>query len=386
MTQSDACKQSISINAVILAGGLARRMGGDDKGLVHLKRRCLVEHVIDRLTDQVEGILVNANRNHKVYEGFGATVFSDEVGSFAGPLAGIATAMQQITSTHLLVVPCDSPFIPKDLAPRLRETLMKTQADIAVVNDGKRMQPVFALIDQKLLPSLEKFLADDQRKIDRWYAQHHCVEVDFSDQADAFMNINTKDDLRQAEMRLTLTELGIPVIGFAAHSGSGKTTLLKKLIPNLTARGLRLGLVKHAHHGFEVDVPGKDSYELRMAGASQVIVGSQKRWALMVETPDREENITLASLISNLHTDELDIALIEGFKLESIPKIEVYRAALNKASLASHEKGFVAIATDAITSDRAQLASLPFLDLNNTDQIAEFLLDYIKQWKNQNNL
>lgn len=379
MTQDSACKQSKSIDALILAGGQARRMHGDDKGLLNLQGQTLSEHVIDRLSDQVEGILVNANRNHKQYAEFGYDVFSDEVGNFAGPLAGMLSGMKKSTADYLLVVPCDSPCIPLDLVERLQSALAQNDAEIAVVHDGERLQPVFALIDQSLENSLDQFLKEGGRKIDRWYGKHAMVKVDFSDQAEAFINVNTPEELNRLEMQLTLDTLGVPVLGFIAHSGSGKTTLLKKLIPCLRARGLRLGLVKHAHHDFEIDVPGKDSYELRIAGATQVIVGSQKRWALMVETPDREETLTLASLIRNLHTQELDLVLIEGFKLENIPKIEVFRPTLGKLSLADASKGFLAIATDEPESISSQ-QSLPCLDLNDLNVITDFVVEYRETW------
>lgn len=116
----------------------------------------------------------------------------------------------------------------------------------------------------------------------------------------------------------------IPLLAFAAWSGTGKTTLLKKLIPALCARGIRPGLIKHTHHDMDVDKPGKDSYELRKAGAAQTIVASQQRWALMTETPDEEE-LDLQFLASRMDTSKLDLILVEGFKHEEIAKIVLFR-------------------------------------------------------------
>ena len=112
----------------------------------------------------------------------------------------------------------------------------------------------------------------------------------------------------------------IPVVAISAWSGTGKTTLLKKLIPVLCARGLRPGLIKHSHHNMDIDTPGKDSYELRKAGAAQTMVASPQRWALMTETPD-EAPLNLAYLVSRMDHSTLDLVLVEGFKHEAVPKI-----------------------------------------------------------------
>ena len=375
MINNAASKQSISITGVILAGGLARRMAGKEKSFLRLLDKELILYILSNLKNSVDEILINANRNHKQYEDLGHTVISDEITGFAGPLAGMATALQIVSTSHILVVPCDSPFIPECLVDRFVETFSLTNADICVAHDGQRLQPVFALIKTTTLPSLLKYLEKGQHKIDSWYNQQNMATVDFSDVPETFININTPEDLKKAELLMTVKAIKVPVIGFAAHSGTGKTTLLKKLIPVLKNKPLRIGLVKHAHHGFEIDIPGKDSYELRKAGASQVIVGSQLRWAQIVETPELQEKPTLAGLISHFDHDNLDLILVEGFKLEAIPKIEVFRPSLGKESLSADQTGFIAIASDENLSDQTQL---PVLDLNNTEEIADFILAHIK--------
>jgi molybdopterin-guanine dinucleotide biosynthesis adapter protein len=169
-----------------------------------------------------------------------------------------------------------------------------------------------------------------------------------------------------------LKPIPIPVLGFAAHSGSGKTTLLIKLLPLLKQHGLRVGLIKHTHHSFEIDYPGKDSYELRKAGASQVLIGSKQRWALMVES-DSAQGSTLTDLRQYLHQDRLDLILVEGFKLDGIPKIEIHRPSLSKPLLFSNDPAFIAIATDA---PLALPVTLPLLDLNQPRAIADFIINY----------
>ena len=163
----------------------------------------------------------------------------------------------------------------------------------------------------------------------------------------------------------------VPVVGFAAWSGSGKTTLMVRTLPLLKEMGVRVGVVKHAHHDFEIDYPGKDSYELRKAGATQMLVGSRKRWALITE-PENGADSRLETLLGYLHLDELDIVLVEGFKPEAVAKIEVYRPSLGHRLLALDDPGIVAVATD---DPGAVPLELPLLDINNPREVAAFLVE-----------
>ena len=165
------------------------------------------------------------------------------------------------------------------------------------------------------------------------------------------------------------------MLGFVAFSGTGKTTLLKQIIPLLKARGLQLAVIKHTHHQFDIDTPGKDSYELRQAGAEQLMVASRRRWALMVETPDQVDDPQLDSLIQHLDSTGLDLILVEGFKHEAIPKIELHRPALQKPLLCPEDPDIIAVANDASLN---QQIDLPVLALNNPEAIADFVLDFIQ--------
>lgn len=187
------------ITGLILAGGRAQRMGGQDKGLLPLAGRPLVAHVIAALAPQVCDIVINANRNAAAYSSQGYRVFADAVGGYCGPLAGIESGLGLMATPYLLSVPCDSPFLPATLGQRLYATLTAADAEIAVVHDGEWMQPVFALITRGLLSSLSRFLAGGGRKIDRWYAQHRLAIADFSDTPEAFVNLNTPEELAAAE-------------------------------------------------------------------------------------------------------------------------------------------------------------------------------------------
>ena len=161
----------------------------------------------------------------------------------------------------------------------------------------------------------------------------------------------------------------IPVVAISAWSGTGKTTLLKKLIPALCARGLRPGLIKHSHHNMDIDTPGKDSYELRKAGAAQTMVASPQRWALMTETPD-EAPLNLAYLVSRMDHSTLDLVLVEGFKHEAVPKILLFR------SNAGHDMSELTLDEHviAVARDVAVELEVPVLDLNDVDGIAQFIV------------
>jgi molybdopterin-guanine dinucleotide biosynthesis protein B len=161
----------------------------------------------------------------------------------------------------------------------------------------------------------------------------------------------------------------LPLLGFAAFSGVGKTTLLTQLIPLLRAQGIRLGIIKHAHHDFDIDTPGKDSYKLRKAGAEQVLIASSKRWALMTETPAQAE-ADLFELIAQLDPSKVDLVLVEGFRHEVFPKIELHRPHLQHPLLCREDPHIIAIATDA---DLAKPVSIQVLNLNDPVQIVAFI-------------
>ncbi|PKH58197.1 bifunctional molybdopterin-guanine dinucleotide biosynthesis protein MobB/molybdopterin molybdotransferase MoeA [Shewanella sp. Choline-02u-19] len=171
--------------------------------------------------------------------------------------------------------------------------------------------------------------------------------------------------------------LPIPVLGFCAYSGTGKTTLLKQLIPELNRRGIRLAVIKHAHHNFDVDIPGKDSFEMRKAGAKQMLVASHIRWALMTEDA-RESDPELPYLLKQIETDSVDIVLVEGFKKLELPKIELHRAAHGKPFIHTHDENILAV---ACCDDTKLPSELQRLDINNVAQIADYVSDYIAAWK-----
>ena len=184
------------ITGVILAGGRGTRMGGVDKGLKRLRGRPMVEWVVERFAPQVDEVLINANQNLDAYAAFGYRVIPDDIGGYAGPLAGLHRGMSEAAHDLVATVPCDSPFLPADLVSRLNAALLARQADLAVAKTGDQPHPVFCLCRKSALPGLTAFLGAGGRKIDAWYSRMSVVEVLFDDQAAAFSNINTEDELR----------------------------------------------------------------------------------------------------------------------------------------------------------------------------------------------
>ncbi|MZR32441.1 molybdopterin-guanine dinucleotide biosynthesis protein B [Sneathiella litorea] len=161
------------------------------------------------------------------------------------------------------------------------------------------------------------------------------------------------------------------IIGISGWSGNGKTTLLTRLIPALKARGFKVSTIKHAHHKFDIDVPGKDSYRHREAGAEEVLISSSNRWALMHENHDNGE-AHLEDLIARMAP--VDILLVEGFKSESFPKIEVWRQESGTEPRVASDDSIVALATPDLT----YVAPVPILNLNNENAIADFIVQYFK--------
>ena len=165
------------------------------------------------------------------------------------------------------------------------------------------------------------------------------------------------------------------LIGFAAYSGTGKTTLIKDVVMILKKSNYRVSVIKHAHHNFDIDQPGKDSYEIRKSGAENMLISSENRWALMHENMNNDE-LTLINLINLLEKIKYDLILVEGFKAESFPKIELYRKEVSKDRelLSSSDKNIVAIATEQKTKLET---SLPVLDINNPQNIVDFIINFL---------
>ena len=196
-----------AITGMLLAGGRGTRMGTVDKGLQPFRGATMAEHVLARLAPQTAQLAINANQNLARYAAFGAPVWPDDLAGFEGPLAGLATGLSRCTTPLLLTVPCDSPFLPQDLAARLHAALLAEQADLALAETLEpdaggalrvQPQPVFALVRTTALPHLARYLESGGRRMDGWYGAIRVARVRF-DQAQDFRNINTLQELQQYE-------------------------------------------------------------------------------------------------------------------------------------------------------------------------------------------
>jgi molybdopterin-guanine dinucleotide biosynthesis protein A len=190
-----------TVTGLILSGGSGSRMGGVDKGLQPFRGRTLVEWVIERLEPQVAEVLISANRNLDRYLAFGHPVLTDQVSDFAGPLAGLRAGLAQARSELLMVAPCDSPLLPADLVERMVAALQRHDAEVAVARTSERAHPIFCLCRVTLLDHLTAFFEGGGRKVEAWYSSLDVTEVDFADQADAFRNINTLEELAALEQQ-----------------------------------------------------------------------------------------------------------------------------------------------------------------------------------------
>lgn len=182
------------ITALVLAGGMGRRMGGVDKGLQPYRGQPLIAHVLARLAPQVSGLLISANRNLAAYAAYGYSVVEDFQPGYAGPLAGIRAGLAACPTSLLATAPCDAPHLPLDLVARLHTRLRETRAEIAVAATSEGLQPTFALMQRTLLPSLAAFLDNDRHRLQEWCRSRQLVVVDFDD-SQAFANLNTLADL-----------------------------------------------------------------------------------------------------------------------------------------------------------------------------------------------
>ena len=187
------------VTGVVLAGGLARRMNKQDKGLVIFNNKPMVTYAVEAMSQVAETVLINANRNQNEYEQFGYQVISDQTDTFDGPLAGILSAIMHANTDIVCVMPCDSPLFKAKHLQKLLLAISEQNTDIAVAFDGQRMQPVFLALKTTLQNSLESYLQQGNRKIDSWLEKHNLVKVDFSQDKEVFLNINTLSELEALE-------------------------------------------------------------------------------------------------------------------------------------------------------------------------------------------
>ena len=364
------------VPCVILAGGKGRRMGGKEKALIPLLDRPLLSYVLESISGHVAPIALNINTNLDKFSEFGYEIIEDPIKGHLGPLAGILASLnwaRKLNQKWVMTLPCDTPFLPKNIVKEMIKLKNKElDVDLVVAQSKGYNHPVIALWKSDLNLKLEKALNEGIRKIDIFTSSLKVAYVDFdkinNDNFDPFTNLNSPLDLIKAQQILGKLP---PFFGLAGWSGSGKTTLCTKLIENFTKIGITIGTLKHAHHKFELDKPGKDSFNLRKAGARPMIISSKERFAMIQENDEHDEK-SLFQMIEMFSKDPIqkcDLIIVEGYKNEPIPKFEVYRPIIGKPELYKEDNNIFAIASDINIE-----SSIPTFDLNNINSISDFII------------
>lgn len=375
------------IAGVLLAGGLSRRMGGNDKALLPLAGRPLIQHAAERLQPQVGvgSLILNANGDPERFASLGVPVVADQTGDFPGPLAGVLAALTWFHhvrpgTTAVASLSADAPFVPRDLVARLAEALVEhSEARVAVAQSRGRRHHVIGLWRMEAADGIADALARGERKVEAMVDRLGAVSVPFADlviggeAVDPFFNVNTPEDLAFAE-RVLARGARLPfVVGVAGWKNSGKTTLVERLVSELVRRGYRVSTVKHSHHDVAFEAEGTDSARHRKAGAHEVAVVSPNRWAVMGSSQtlawhDEVEPL-LGAIVERLAP--ADIVVVEGYKRAPIPKIEVRRTGQDEgAPLADSDPAVFAIAADHDVSGWR----VPIFSLDDIDGLTAALL------------
>jgi len=363
------------IPCVILAGGKGRRMGGKEKALINLLDRPLVSYILEKISGKAAPIALNVNTNFEKFKNFGYEILEDPIKGHLGPLVGILASLnwaKNIDKKWVLTLPCDTPFLPLNLI----ESLVKVKnespdVDLVVAKSKGFNHPVIALWKAENNLMLKKAIEAGIKKIDIFTSQLKTVHVNFDEinetKFDPFTNLNSPKDLIIAKQILGKLP---PIFGLAGWSGSGKTTLCTKIIESFTKIGIKVGTLKHAHHKFDIDKPGKDSYNLRKSGARPMVISSKERFALIQENDNEEKHLfEMLEIFTKNPINKCELILIEGYKNEFIKKLEVFRFDIGKPFLYPNDKNIFAIA-----SDKKIEVPIPSLDINNISDICELLM------------
>ncbi len=349
----DSMTETIHIGntaALILAGGRSSRMGSD-KPLLALDGRTLLQRAVSfwQAQEGIDAVLVAAGSPEHLPDLPEGAVPVFDLYPGCGPMAGLHAAFSRTDAEVLYVSAVDMPYLTADAV------LPLPRGDAAVYQKNGRPEPLFGVYRRSCLPALEASLAGGQRKMSALLDALDADYVNLPDAASGLLeNLNTRVDYLRALAGSP------PAVCFMGWSGSGKTTFLEKLIPRLTARGLRVAVIKHDGHGFEIDKPGKDTWRFARAGAVATAISGPNGWAVM-----SPEDIELASLREKLPPS--DIVLVEGHKLSPLPKVQIWREAASKPFIAPDETHF------AVVTDDAPDTSLPRLGLDDAEACAALL-------------
>lgn len=361
---------------VILTGGRSSRMGSD-KARLPFGEQCVLEYLARQFREVFPAVYLSA-RKASDYDSLNLNLpIIEDIIPGCGPLSGIYSALSAAREKRLLFLSVDTPFALPQIAKKMAS--LSAGHDITLIRRGNdKIESLFAVYSKECLNGIEKCFAEENYALKHLHSMYHPYLVDEKDLFSAedgfysdsdifhcFFNMNTRQDYYYALTRLgCLSQTGkeIPVLSFVARSGTGKTTYLEKLISLLKKEGLRLAVLKHDAHGFEMDKPGKDSYRFSKAGADHVILTSKQKTAAIIQ---HEDTIPLHSLLAKI--SNVDLIITEGYKHENQKKIEILRKGYHETPLSDKSQLI------AIIADFPVEAAIPVFDLNDPAAIIPFL-------------
>jgi molybdopterin-guanine dinucleotide biosynthesis protein MobB len=354
----------MAYTVIILAGGKSRRFGYD-KTLLEVNGVRIIETIVEKCTPVFSEILI-AGGDRCDIKIPGVRTVPDTYRNI-GPLGGIHAGLSAASNEVCFVTACD---MPNFRIPTVKKLLDSSQGyDVALFKAGEYIQPLFAAYNKSILPLVEQLLSQNTNSVLRLFdtARVCCIEIPAErkkPENDLLFNINYKEDY---EMFINSAPPVLSVVGF---TDSGKTTYLEKLIPALKSRGIRLGVIKHDAHSFDIDIPGKDSWRLTQAGADITVISSPAKIAILEKWSHEED---LAHLAVRLR-GKVDLILTEGYKRDKARKIEIRRAAKNRDAFCEDAELFAVASDFALESD----STAPVLPLDDAEPMADLIMKFLE--------
>jgi len=357
-----------SCTAIILAGGKSRRFGGD-KALLEINGCRVIETIVEKCRTLFSEILISTGERPDFDIPYLRNV--QDVYKGIGPLGGIHAGMRESANEVCFVTACDMPNFQLPLVKKLLD--VSDRYDAVVLKTGGLTHPLFAVYKKSILPVVEQLLSQNiysvSRLLDEVRVGHVQLQTDDKNPTRApVFNINYQEDYQE------FAHVAPPVLSVVGFSGSGKTTYLEKLIPSLKNRGLRLGVIKHDAHSFEVDIPGKDSWRLTQAGADITVISSPEKISIL-EKWNREEDL---HRIARRLKGKVDLILTEGYKRENALKIEIRRAATKDREACCIESELFALVCDYTPEN---IVPAPVLPLDDAEPMADLIIKFLEDSK-----
>ena len=355
----------MAYTAIILAGGKSRRFGRD-KTLLEINGVRIIDIIVEKCRPVFSEILI-AGGDRRDFNIPGVRPAPD-IYRDAGPLGGIHAGLTESSNEVCFVIACD---MPNFYLPEVKKLLESSQGyDVTLLKTGKYLQPLFAVYKKSVLRHVEQLLSLNINSVLRLYDTVRVCYIEIPEQRvkpeyNHFFNINYRRDY---EMYMNSAPPVLSVVGF---SDSGKTTYLEKLIPALKSRGIRLGVIKHDAHSFDIDIPGKDSWRLTQAGADITVISSPAKIAILEKWSQEEDLFRLTGRLKG----KVDLVLTEGYKRDKALKIEIRRAAKNREAFCEDAELF-AIASDFALDNKA---AVPVLPLDDAEPMADLILKFLEE-------